>query len=73
MHLIMSYHLLCIHDTYVVHMHAIGVPEGVTLLEYEQEQPEEQQAARSRSCRQRKEEPTKKISLSVQITSPYLS
>jgi hypothetical protein len=26
-------------------MHAIGVPEGVTLLEYEQEQPEEQQAA----------------------------
>jgi hypothetical protein len=45
MHLIMSYHLLCIHDTYVVHMHAIGVPEGVTLLEYEQEQPKEQQAA----------------------------
>jgi hypothetical protein len=43
MHLIMSYHLLCIHDTYVVHMHAIGVLEEVTLLEYEQEQPKEQQ------------------------------
>jgi hypothetical protein len=28
-----------------MHMHAIGVPEGVTLLKYEQEQPEEQQAA----------------------------
>jgi hypothetical protein len=41
MHLIMSYHHLCIHDTYVVHMHAIGVPEGVTLLEFEQERPEE--------------------------------
>jgi hypothetical protein len=26
-------------------MRAIGVPEGVTLLEYEQEQPEEQQTA----------------------------
>jgi hypothetical protein len=36
MHLTMSYHLLCIHDTYVVHMHRIGVPKGVTLLEYEQ-------------------------------------
>jgi hypothetical protein len=28
-----------------INMHAIGVPEGVTLLEYEQEQPEEQQIA----------------------------
>jgi hypothetical protein len=37
MHLIMSYHILCIHDTYVVYMHAIGVPEGVTLIEFEQE------------------------------------
>jgi hypothetical protein len=43
MHLIMSYHLLCNYDTYVVHMHVIGVPEGVMLLEYEQEQSEEQQ------------------------------
>jgi hypothetical protein len=45
MHLILSYHLICIHDTYVVNMHAIGIPEGVTLLEFEQEQLEEQQAA----------------------------
>jgi hypothetical protein len=37
MRLIMSYHLLCIHDTYVVHMHAIGVFEGVALLEFKQE------------------------------------
>jgi hypothetical protein len=44
MHHIMSYHL-CIHDTYIVHMHTIGVPKGVTLLEYKQEQPEEQQTA----------------------------
>jgi hypothetical protein len=31
----MSLHLLCIHDIHLVHMHAIGVPEGVTLLEFE--------------------------------------
>jgi hypothetical protein len=35
MQLIMSFHLLCIHDTYYVHMHAIGFLEGVTLLEFE--------------------------------------
>jgi hypothetical protein len=45
MHLIMSHHLLCIHDTYVGHMHAKGAPEGVTLLKFEQERLEEQQAA----------------------------
>jgi hypothetical protein len=45
MHLIMSYHILCIHDTYVLHTHAIDVPKGVTLLEYDQEQSKEQQAA----------------------------
>jgi hypothetical protein len=45
MHLIMSYHILYIHDTYVVHMHAIGIPEGVTLIEFEQERSEEPQAA----------------------------
>jgi hypothetical protein len=45
MRLIMSYHLLCIHDTYVVHMHAIGVFEGVALLEFKQERLEEQQEA----------------------------
>jgi hypothetical protein len=33
--IIMSYHILCIHDTNFVHMHAIGVPEGVTLIEFE--------------------------------------
>jgi hypothetical protein len=37
-----SCHSLCIHDIYLVHMHAIGVPEGVTLLEFE-ELSEEQQ------------------------------
>ena len=40
---IITFHLLCIHDSYDVHMHAIGVPEGVTLLEFEQGLPEEQQ------------------------------
>ena len=42
-HFIITFHLFCIHDSYIVHMHAIGVPEGVTLLEFEQELPEEQQ------------------------------
>ena len=31
------------HDSYAVHMHAIGVSEGVTLLEFEQGLPDEQQ------------------------------
>jgi hypothetical protein len=31
----MSLHLLCIHDIHLVHIHALGVPEGVTLLEFE--------------------------------------
>jgi hypothetical protein len=35
--------LLCIHDIYLVHIHAIGVPEGVTLLEFEGTCPEEPQ------------------------------
>jgi hypothetical protein len=26
--------LLCIHDIHLLHIHAIGVPEGVTLLEF---------------------------------------
>ena len=42
---IITFHLLCIHDSYTMHMHAIGVPEGVTLLEFEQVLPEEQQQA----------------------------
>ena len=33
------------HDSYTMHMYAIGVPEGVTLLEFEQVLPEEQQQA----------------------------
>ena len=43
--LIITFHLVCIHDSYAMHMHAIGVPEGVTLLEFEQEFSEEQQQA----------------------------
>ena len=31
------------HDSYAVYMHAIGVPEGVTLLEFKQGLSEEQQ------------------------------
>jgi hypothetical protein len=27
--------LLCIHDIHFLHIHAIGVPEGVTLLEFD--------------------------------------
>ena len=42
-HFIITFHLFCIHESYVVHMRAIGVPEGATLLEFEQELPEEQQ------------------------------
>jgi hypothetical protein len=37
---------MCVHDTYLVHWHAIGVPEGATLLEFEpnsEEQPPEQE------------------------------
>ena len=40
---IITFHLVCIHDSYAMHMHAIGVSEGVTLLEFEQGLPEEQQ------------------------------
>ena len=45
-HVIIPCHLLCIHDIYLVHRHAIGVSEGVTLLEFEpssEEQPSEQE------------------------------
>ena len=40
---IITFHLFCIHDSYAMHMHVIGVPEGVALLEFEQGLPEEQQ------------------------------
>ena len=42
-HFIITFHLFCIHDSYAMDMHAIGVPEGVTLLEFEQGLLEEQQ------------------------------
>ena len=42
-HFIITFHLFCIHDSYATHMYAIGVPEGVTLLEFEQGLPKEQQ------------------------------
>ena len=41
-HFIITFHLLCMHDSYTMHMHAIGVPERVTLLEFEQGLLEEQ-------------------------------
>ena len=44
-HFIITFHLFCMHDSYAIHMHAIGVLEGVTLLEFEQGLPEEQQQA----------------------------
>ena len=44
-HFIITFHLLCMHDSYTMHMHTIGVPEGVTLLEFEQGLLEEQQQA----------------------------
>jgi hypothetical protein len=39
-----SYQSLCIYDIYLVHMHTIGVPEGVTLLEFEEPSEEQQQS-----------------------------
>ena len=44
-HFIITFHRFCMHDSYAMHMHTIGVPEGVTLLEFEQGLPEEQQQA----------------------------
>ena len=42
-HFIITFHLFCMHDSYAMHMHAIGVSEVVMLLEFEQGLPEEQQ------------------------------
>ena len=56
------------HDSYTMHMHAIGVPEGVTLLEFEPVLPEEQQQAQEQEVQAPKKEPTKKF-LSVLITN----
>ena len=44
-HFIITFHLFFMHDSYAMHMHAIGVPEGVTLLEFEQVLLEELQQA----------------------------
>ena len=44
-HFIITFHLFCMHDSYAMHMHAIGVSEGVTLLEFEQVLLQEQQQA----------------------------
>ena len=44
-HFIITFHRFCMHDSYAMHMHAIGVPERVTLLEFEQGLLEEQQPA----------------------------
>ena len=44
-HVIITFDLFCIHDSHAMHMHAIGVLEGVTLLEFEQVLLEEQQQA----------------------------
>ena len=54
-----------------MHMHAIGVPERVTLLEFEQGLPEEQQQAQEQEVQAPKKEPTKKF-LSVPITNLHL-
>ena len=42
-YIIITFHLFCIHDSHAVHMHTIGVLEGVTLLEFKQGLPKEQQ------------------------------
>jgi hypothetical protein len=44
-HILSTFHLLCIIVIYYVHMHTIGSPEGVTLLEFEAGNQEEQQEA----------------------------
>ena len=44
----MSYHsqsFLCIHDTYFMHMHAIGAAKEITLVELEADPQEENQEA----------------------------
>ena len=70
-HFIITFHLLCMHDSYTMHMHAIGVPERVTLLEFEQGLPKEQQQAQDQEVQAPKKEPTKKF-LSVPITNLHL-
>ena len=48
MHILMSYHsqfFLCIHDTYFMHMHAIGAAEEIMLVKFEADPQEENQEA----------------------------
>ena len=59
------------HDSYTMHMHAIGVPEGVTLLEFEPVLPEEQQQAQEQEVQAPKKESAKKF-LSAPITNLHL-
>ena len=54
-HFIITFQLLCMHDSYTMHMHAIGVLEGVTLLKFEQVLPEEQQQAQEQEVQAPKE------------------
>ena len=70
-HFIIIFHLLCMHDSYTMHMHAIGVSERVTLLEFEQGLPEEQRQAQETEVQAPEEGPTKKF-LSVPITNLHL-
>ena len=70
-HFIIIFHLLCMHDSYTMHMHAIGVPERVMLLEFEQGLLEEQQQAQEQEVQTPKKEPTKKF-LSVPITNLHI-
>jgi hypothetical protein len=70
---IMSLNLLCIQDIHLVHMHAIGVPEGVTLLEFEGLNPGEHPAVEGRRSRHQKEESTTRSCLSALTTSPLFS
>ena len=70
-HFIIAFHLMCMHDSYTMHMHAIGVPEGVMLLEFEQGLSEERQQAQETEVQLQKE-PMKKKFLSVPITNLHL-
>ena len=71
-HFIIIFHLLCMHDSYTMHMHAIGVPEGVTLLEFEPVLPEEQQQQAQEQEVQAPEEGVNEEVLECPITNLHL-
>ena len=54
-HFITIFQFLCMHDPYTMHMHAIGVPEVITLLEFEPVLPEESQQAQEQEVQAPKE------------------